>query len=116
MSKGNEEKVKKTKRIKLENPIKAMLTEDTTVETDQDIIKRDTDSERRNEFKKAEEILEALAPEEKTKKKSKKSKEREDFDEKIAFSWQNQLLNKEIPEKDKQKEQKEKNIQMEREE
>jgi len=110
-----EEKIiKKQERLKLENPIKTMLIEDTTVETAQDIIDRDTDSARRNEFKKAEEILQALEPEENKKKKSKKSKEKEEFDKNLAFIKQNQLLGKEIQEKNKQKEQQREHKQMER--
>jgi len=109
-----EKRIKKQERLKLENPIKTMLIEDTTVETAQDIIDRDTDSARRNEFKKAEEILQALEPEENKKKKSKKSKEKEEFDKNLAFIKQNQLLGKEIQEKNKQKEQQREHKQMER--
>ena len=109
-----EKRIKKQERLKLENPIKTMLIEDTTVETAQDIIDRDTDSARRNEFKKAEEILQALEPEENKKKKSKKSKEKEEFDKNLALIKQNQLLGKEIQEKNKQKEQQREHKQMER--
>ncbi len=107
-------KQKQKEHLELGKTIKTMLIEDTTVETAQDIIDRDTDSERRNEFKKADEILQALAPEENKKKKSRKSKEKEEFDRNLAFTKQNQLLGKEIQEKNKQRETEQKDKQMER--
>ena len=66
ISNENEKEIQENE-IKLENPFKVMISGDTIVETAQDIIDKDTDSGRRNEFKKAEEII--LALEEATKKR-----------------------------------------------
>lgn len=99
---------------KLINPIKAIITEDTIVETPQDIIDRDSDSERRNEFKKADEIIDALDPETTQKRKKRKSKEKEEFDRNLAFTRQNELSRNNLEEQNKQQIQEQKDRGIER--
>lgn len=99
----DEKKIQK-EDIKLENALAVMIKEDTTVETAQDIIDKDSDSERRNEFKKAEEIISALDPETtKKKKKARKEKEKEEFEKNLAFTRQNELSRQKQQEQDKQR-------------
>ncbi len=105
-SREEETPIKSDEKIKIGNPIKEMqemLTEDTIVETYQDIIDNDKDEERKNAFKDAETIIEQLDPKEK--KKRKKSKEKEEFNRNLTtFTKQNQPLKKEVQEtKDKPK-------------
>ena len=90
----NEEENKKQiskEDMKLENPLKVILT-DTTVVTPQDIIDKDSDKERKEEFKKAEKIIETLYPEENPKKKRRK-KEKEEYDKSLEVNreWQNAM-------------------------
>ena len=103
MSNENEKKIQK-EDIKLENPFAVMIKGDTIVETAQDIIDKDSDSERRNAFKKAEEIISALDPEvTKKRKTTRKAKEKEEFEKDLAFTRQNELLRQKQQEQDKQR-------------
>lgn len=103
MSNENEKEIQENE-IKLENPFKVMINGDTIVETAQDIIDKDTDSGRRNEFKKAEEIISALDPETTKKRKgSRKSREKEEFEKDLAFTRQQELLRQKQEEQTKQK-------------
>jgi len=103
MSNENEKEIQENE-IKLENPFKVMISGDTIVETAQDIIDKDTDSGRRNEFKKAEEIILALDPEATKKRKStRKAKEKEEFEKDLAFTRQNELLRQKQQEQNKER-------------
>ncbi len=109
-----EEKKIRNKHKKLNNPLKTIITENTIVETAQDIIDRDVDSERRNEFKKAEEIIQNLDPESMQKRKKKKSKEKEEFNKTLAYNRQNELLREKSQEQNREIQQEERNKGMER--
>lgn len=103
MSNEDEKNIQK-EDIKLENALAVMIKEDTTVETAQDIIDKDSDSERRNEFKKAEEIISALDPEStKKKKRTRKEREKEEFEKDLSFTRQNDRLRQKQQEQDKQR-------------
>ena len=103
MSNENEKEIQENE-IKLENPFKVMISGDTIVETAQDIIDKDTDSGRRNEFKKAEEIILALDPEATKKRKStRKAQEKEEFEKDLAFTRQNELLRQKQQEQNKER-------------
>ncbi len=100
---------------KLINPLKTMITEDTIVETAEDIIDKDKDIERKKAFKDAEEIISALAPETIRKRKNgRKAKEKEEFDKNLAFTRKNEPLGQKQQEHDKQKIQEKTNKGMER--
>lgn len=95
-----DEEVRKEENQKSEGLIKTIFSEDTIVETPEDIIDRDPDEDRRNAFKKAYEIILALFPET-IKKKNKKSKEKEEFDRNLAVR-QMDKANLEKEEKEKE--------------
>lgn len=102
VEKKDEEQTEKGINEKSKGLIKTILTEDTMVENPEDIIDRDPDVERRNAFKKAYEILLALFPETVKKKKTRKAKEKEEFDKSIAYYRQNQMQkeNQKVEEKE----------------
>ena len=103
IEKEDENKIQK-EDIKLENPLAVMIKEDTTVENVQDIINDDPDPVRRDEFKKADAIISALAPEPtKKKKSSRKAKEKEEFDKDLAYTRQQTLLKQKQQEQTKQR-------------
>ena len=102
MSNENEKEIQENV-IKLENPFKVMISGDTIVETAQDIIDKDTDSGRRNEFKKAEEIILALEEATKKRKSTRKAKEKEEFEKDLAFTRQNELLRQKQQEQNKER-------------
>ena len=102
MSNENEKEIQENE-IKLENPFKVMISGDTIVETAQDIIDKDTDSGRRNEFKKAEEIILALEEATKKRKSTRKAKEKEEFEKDLAFTRQNELLRQKQQEQNKER-------------
>lgn len=99
---NNEEQIKTQikngKNQKTKGLVRTILSEDTIVESPEDIIDRDPDVERRNAFKRAYEILLALFPETVKKRKTRKEKEKEEFDKSISYYRQNQI------QKEKQKE------------
>ncbi len=72
----------KLEEDKSQNPLKAIFTEDTIIESPEDVIEKDPDESRRNAFKKAYDIILTLVPET-TKKKKKKSKKQTEFDKEI---------------------------------
>ena len=88
VDKEDRKDVKEEENQKSNGLIKTIFSDDTIVETPEDIIDRDPDEDRRNAFKKAYEIILALFPET-IKKRNKKSKEKEEFDRNIAVQQMN---------------------------
>ena len=78
VEKGREdENENKQEDIKLKNPFKTMLSKDTIIESPEDIIAKDPDSERKQLFKKTYDALLLMYPPEEDTKKKKKAKEKE---------------------------------------
>lgn len=106
-----EEQNRQDHRIKIVNPLKSIIADDTIVESAQDVIDRDTDVERKNAFKKAYEILLAIFPETSKKKKSKKEREKEEFDRSIQYQQRELARQQEKQEKQEEiEEEKDKGI------
>ena len=89
IDKKDEEEVREEENQKSKGLVKTIFSEDTIVETPEDIIARDPDEDRRNAFKKAYEIILALFPETIKKKNKKRSKEKEEFDRNLAVRQMN---------------------------
>lgn len=94
---SNVDKNSEIKDMKLQNPIKTMLTADVIEENPEEIIGKDPDTNRQQLFKKTYDALLLMYPPEATKKKKRKTKEREELKVK-----QEQILNK-VKEKNKEK-------------
>ena len=83
---------------KKENPFKAFLSAEEIEESPEDIIAKDSDTNRRELFKKAYDALLVMYPEDSKKKKKKKEKEKDALRQKVEIQ-----LNREKSEKKQQK-------------
>ncbi len=93
---SEDENENKQEEIKLKNPFKTMLSKDTIIESPEDIIAKDPDSERKQLFKKTyDALLLMYPPEEDITKKKKKAKEKEKLIQRSQEIQQNKD-NKEI--------------------
>ena len=102
VEKGSEdENENKQEDIKLKNPFKTMLSKDTIIESPEDIIAKDPDSERKQLFKKTYDALLLMYPPEEDTKKKKKAKEKEKLIQRSQEIQQNKEI-KEIEPKSKE--------------